>query len=42
MSRHLDLAVPDGLANLEPLELRVPKIQWLIVACPVMRGTESL
>jgi hypothetical protein len=42
MSRDLGLAVPDGLANLEPLELRVPKIEWLIIACPAMRGTESL
>ena len=42
MSRHLGLAVPDRLANFEPLELRVPKIERLIVACPAMRGTESL
>src|SRR5260370_24056522 len=38
VSGDLSLAVPDRLANLEPLELRVPNIEWLIVTCPAMRG----
>jgi hypothetical protein len=41
-SRHLSLAASHRLANFEPLELRVPEIEWLVVACPAMRGTESL
>jgi hypothetical protein len=36
------LAAPTRLANLEPLKLRMPETQRLVVPCPTMRGTERL
>jgi hypothetical protein len=39
-SHHLGLA--QRLANLEPLELRVPEIERLVVVGPMMRRPERL
>ena len=39
-SRHRCFAASYRLNSLEPLELRVPKVEWLVVAGPVVRDTE--
>ena len=41
-SRYRGFAKPRRLANLEPFKLRVPEIEGLIVAGPMMRGPERL
>jgi len=41
-SGHLRLAALHRLANLEPLELRMIQIQWLVVPCPTMGCSERL
>src|SRR6266404_4496883 len=40
--RHAGLAAPHGLAHLEPLELRVPEVERLVIAGLVMRRPERI